>query len=113
GAAWKVTARLSRGWARREPRRSVRPDQVERIDGDPAIRTEPVQVCFRHSPARAYAADRLGDVDRITRHDQHAAEVKIAGHEPGPVVDEAGGPTVVEIGDERDVAALRRARRRA
>src|SRR6266550_5136798 len=114
-AAWKRFARPSRGrWgARRETRRSVGPHQVERIDGDLPIGGEPVEVGFGHTPGRARVADRLANVDRVTRRHQHAAQVEIAGDETGAVVDQDGGPTVIEIGDQGDDAAVRRPHRRA
>src|SRR5437773_956311 len=43
-AAWKTTARASRGRSRGQSHRSVRPEEVERIDGDAPIGGEPVQV---------------------------------------------------------------------
>src|SRR5437660_1004621 len=43
-AAWKTTARASRGRSRGQSHRSVRPEKVERIDGDRPIGSEPVQV---------------------------------------------------------------------
>src|SRR5207253_6958664 len=75
-AAWKTTARASRGRSRGQPHRSVRPEEVERIDGDRPIGAEPVEVRFGHAPGGTHAADRLAGVDRVTRHDEHAAQVK-------------------------------------
>src|SRR3981189_3258452 len=79
---------------------SVRPDEVERIDGNTPVRGEPVEVRLGHAPRRAPAADRLTDVDRVARRDEHAAQMEIPGHEPRTVVDEDSGPAVVEISDQ-------------
>src|SRR2546425_1775702 len=71
-----------------------------------------MQVRAGHAAGRADAPNDLAALDRITHHDERAAQVKIDGHQTLTVMHVHRDAAVEEIPDERHDAAVRGPHRR-
>ena len=87
------------------PRLSER-HQTQRIDGERAVTSAPVEVRAGYSAGCAYEADLLPPRDSVTLRDEHFTEMEVARENAGAVIDVDHVSGEEEFVDQRDDAAV-------